>query len=174
MKKVLAVMMTIVMLVSLATVVGATTPNEDLKAFVSGTFKVAGQDVKLSNSELLKVDRFLADNTLTANQVAEFKASVNDTVSYINNTGVKDLADLTTEQKQAVINKASAAADAVGVTFSIDSKNNTIEVYKDGNPIESVSFEKALAKTGGLNVVSLAVVVLAIIAVAGIVAKRVK
>jgi len=172
MKKVLTVMITIVMLVSLVTVVNAATPNEDMRAFLAGSFTVCGSTVKLSDTELVKVDKYLSTHTLTAEQVTDVKAGINDIVTYINNTGVKSVDKLTDAQKQTVLNKASDTAAVLNLTVSYDSKNQTLNVYENNTLVDTVSLTKKLPTTGGQVVMPLAFSVLAIIAIAGIVVRR--
>ena len=175
MKKKLLVFALFVVLISTLTVVNAATPAEDLKAFASQSFTVAGETVKLSDADLVKLDRFLEDNEVTAEQVESIKAKVNETVEYINETGVESLADLTTAQKQTVLAKANEAAQVVGATISYDSADGVIEVYKDSELIESLSTSNALAQTGGQSAVYyVAISVLAIIAVASVIYIRKK
>lgn len=170
MKKKVLVFALFVVLISTLTVVNAATPAEDLKAFASQSFTVAGETIKLSDADLVKIDRFLEENEVTADQVESIKAKVNETVEYINETGVESLADLTTAQKQTVLAKANEAAQIVGATVSYDSANGVVEIYKDGELIDSFSTSSALAQTGGQSAMFyVAISVLAIIAVASVV-----
>ena len=80
------------------------------------------------------------------------------------------MVDLTTAQKQEILAKANDAAQVVGATVSYDSADGVVEVYKDGELIDSLSTSKVLAQTGGQSAMFyVAISVLAIIAVASVV-----
>lgn len=168
MKKVLSIILMLVMGVALTTAVNAVTPNEDLKAFLSGEFTVAGEKMKLSSADLVQVDRYLADNPVTEEQVADIKAKVNDAVEYVNNTGVTDLSKLTTEQKKTVLSKANAAAAVVGLTIDVNTKEGTVFVLSGSDVVVEKSIDDTFKRTGGQEVMPIVILsALAIIAIAG-------
>lgn len=167
MKKVVSIVLMIVMAMTLVTVVNAATPTEDLKAFLSGEFTVLGEKVKLSNSDMVQVERYLENNPVTEAEAESIKSQVNDLVKYINDTDAKSIADLTTAQKNEVLNRANSVASVVGLSVNYDSKEKALSVLSGSNVIFSKSTD--FKRTGGEVMPIVTLSALAIIAVAGVV-----
>lgn len=171
MKKTLTIALLFVLVVMMATTVKATA-TDDLVAFLSKTFTIAGENVSLSSADKVKVERYLEENPVTESEAEAIKAKVNETVDYLNEIGVTDPAKLTTEQKDKVVSLVNEAAAVIDLTVSYNATDKVVSIYKDGKQIDSISFSDTLATTGGNNVAYIIVPAVAIIAIAAAFALR--
>ena len=80
---------------------------------------------------------------------------------------------LTANQKQTLLTKINETASVIGLSVTYDSTDNVAKVYKAGTLIDTVSADTKLVQTGGISIVSIVISCIAIIAVAGIIARRV-
>jgi len=170
MKKVLSIALTVMLVFALATTVKAATPSEDLYAYVSKTFTIAGQEVKLlKEAQLVEVDRYLTQNSITEEQYNTVKTQIDNVVAVMNKAGVTDPRDLKGEDEANVKSYVNTAATALNLKVSYDAKNDTV-IVKDanGNVITELgpdAFVK-LVQTGSTHYEYIAVPAVAIIAVA--------
>lgn len=171
MKKTLTIALLFVLVVMMATTVKATA-TDDLVAFLSKTFTIAGENVSLSSADKVKVERYLEENPVTESEAEAIKAKVNETVDYLNEIGVTDPAKLTTEQKDKVVSLVNEAAAVIDLTVSYNATDKVVSIYKDGKQIDSINFSDTLATTGGNNVAYIIVPAVAIIAIAAAFALR--
>ena len=159
-------MLTLIVLALLIPMVKATTQNE-LQDYILGTHKIAGKDVCLTDENKGKVKKFFSNNTLTDDQATKIKAKIDEGIAFMDKAGVTDLSKLTTAQKKDLINLGKDAAAIAELTLVADSANNTIELYKDGVFIESISINPGiLVQTGTTHYSYIIVPSVAIIAVA--------
>ena len=172
MKKTLTVLLLIVLVMMMATTVQASA-SDDLLAFLSKSFTVAGEKVSLSAADKVKIERYLADNPVTESEASAIEAKVNETVSYLDQTGVSKVEDLTSAQKDKVMSLVNEAAGVIDLTVSYSSADKAFGIYKDGELIDSVSASDALATTGGINVACVVAVVAIIAVAATLVVKKV-
>lgn len=172
MKKTLTIALLFVLVAMTATTVSATA-TDDLVAFLSQTFTVAGEKVQLSATEKVKVERYLAENPVTDEQVVAVKAKVNETIAYVES--IADQEELTDAQKNKLVSLANETASILGLTVSYNATDKAISVYQNGKLVESISLDASLAQTGGINVVYVVLPVVAIIAIAAaLVARKVR
>lgn len=172
MKKTLTIALLVVLVAMTATTVSATA-TDDLVAFLSQTFTVGGEKIQLSAAEKVKVERYLADNPVTDEQVTAVKAKVNETIAYIDE--IADEEELTDAQKNKLISLVNETAAILDLTVSYNATDKAISVYQNGKLVESVSLNNALAQTGGINTVYVVLPVVAIIAIAAaLVARKVR
>ncbi len=165
MKKLLTISILAVMLV-LMTVTGVNaTTNDNL----AETLYNIGSKYGMTKADRVKIERYLADYPVTESEANAIVAKANEAVKVMENAGVTDYTKLTKAQKAQIKSIANEAASIVDVTLAF--KKGSVEIYKNGKLIESVSNNSGkLAYTGNNNVVlvvsSIAVIALASVAVA--------
>lgn len=173
MRKLLTIALLLVVVFALATNVNAATKSE-LSAYLTKTHTVAGEEVSLSESDKVKVERYLSENDVTEEQADKIIAKVDEAIAVMNEAGVSDITKLSKEDKEKLVNIANEAASVLGLTISYDASTKTISIYKDGKLIESTSItsNSKLVQTGSSNIAYIAVPVVAIIAIAMVAAYK--
>ena len=127
MKRKTIFLITILAILFVATTSFAATETELLNK-LKGTYKIAGQNRRLSASEIVQIERYLSENNVTPEQADAVIAKIDETIAYINNTGVKNIKDMSQEQKDEVLGIISDGAAAVNLTVSYDSKDKFLSV----------------------------------------------
>ena len=174
MKKLLTISILVIMILAVATTLVSATTQSELEAYLTKTHTIAGKEVTLTAEQKVKVERYFSENTLTDEQATAIKAKVDEGIALMEEAGVSDPSQLSGSDKTALLNVAKEAAAEAGLTLTLNSNDNTIEIYKDGKLIESASTETGkFVQTGSNNLVFVALAVVAIIAVvATVVIKR--
>ena len=159
MKKTLAGILLCIMLVTLlATTVSAVSTDEMIE-------KVYEMGVKygLTSADKVKMERFFADNPVTEAQADQLVAKAEEAVAIMEEAGVTNIKELTTEQKNQLKTVANEAASIVGVSLVF--KAGAVEIYKDGQLVETITSNNGtLAYTGNTMNIVLVVSSIAIIA----------
>ena len=153
MKKIVSsiVMLAIMLTMFLGTSVNAATTNELVDKIYS-----MGQPYGLTSSDKVRLERFLADNPVTEAEADTLIAKAEEAVAVMENAGVTSVSELTREQKNELQGIAKEAASIVGVNLVF--KAGTVEVYKDGKLIESISNNYGKLAYTGNNISTVAVV----------------
>ena len=153
MKKIVSsiVMLAIVLTMFLGTSVNAATTNELVDKIYS-----MGQPYGLTSSDKVRLERFLADNPVTEAEADTLIAKAEEAVAVMENAGATSVSELTREQKNELQGIAKEAASIVGVNLVF--KAGTVEVYKDGKLIESISNNYGKLAYTGNNISTVAVV----------------
>lgn len=165
MKKLLTISILAVMLV-LMTITGVNaTTNDNL----ADTLYNIGSKYGMTKSDKVKIERYLADNPVTESKANAIVAKANEAAKIMDEAGVTDFSKLSEDKKAEIKSIANQAASIVGVTLTY--KSGSVEIYKDGKLIETVTNNNGkLAYTGNNNIVlvvsSIAVIALASVAVA--------
>lgn len=165
MKKLLTISILAVMLV-LMTVTGVHAATKDNLA---ETLYNMGAKYGMTKADKVKIERYLADNKVTDSQADAIVAKAKEAVKVMEDAGVTDYTKLSADKKAELKTIANQAASIVDVTLVF--KASSVELYKDGKLIETVSNNSGkLAYTGNNNTVlvvsSIAVIALASVAVA--------
>ena len=167
MKKTLAGILLCIMLVTLlATTVSAVSTDEMIE-------KVYEMGVKygLTSADKVKMERFFADNPVTEAQADQLVAKAEEAVAIMEEAGVTNVKELTTEQKNQLKTVANEAASIVGVSLVF--KAGAVEIYKDGQLVETITSNNGtLAYTGNTMNIVLVVSLVAIIALGSAVIAR--
>ncbi len=170
MKRLVSIALVLMLLLGLATTVQAATPSEDLYAYVSKTFTIAGQEVKLlSDADLVKVERYLNENSITEDQYNTIKTQIDKVVAVMDAAGVTDVTKLTGTDEENVKSYVSVAAAALDLTVTYNAKDDSVTILDaSGKVIEQTSTTSVhkLTQTGATHYGYVAVPVVAIIAVA--------
>lgn len=168
MKKTLTIALLMVMLVAVfATVVNATTASE-----LADKLYAKGSKYGVTAADKVKMERFLSENPVTEDQANKLLAKADEAVAVMEASGKTNYKDLTTTEKNKLKTIANEAADVLGVTLTF--KKGSVEIYKDGKLVETVTMNDGkLAYTGNNINTVLVVSSIAIIALAmAVVAKR--
>lgn len=168
MKKVLTISILAVMLVLMVvTGVNATT-NDNL----AETLYNKGAKYGMTSADRVKIERYLADYPVTEAEANAIVAKADEAVKVMEEANVTDYRKLSKEQKAKVKSIANEAASIVNATLVF--KTGSVDIYKDGKLIETVSINAnsgKLAYTGNNNIV-LVVSSIAVIALASVVARK--
>lgn len=159
MKKTLTVVILFVMLVSLlATGVSAVSTDEMIEKVYNMAVPYGA-----TSADKVKMERFFADNPITDEQADQIVAKAEEAVAVMQSAGVTSVKDLTIDQKNQLKSIANEAASIVGVSLVF--KAGTVEIYKDGKLVETLtSSTGTLAYTGNTMNIVLVVSSIAIIA----------
>ena len=159
MKKTLTVVILFVMLVSLlATGVSAVSTDEMIEKVYNMAVPYGA-----TSADKVKMERFFADNPITDEQADQIIAKAEEAVALMQSAGVTSVKDLTVDQKNQLKSIANEAASIVGVSLVF--KAGTVEIYKDGKLVETLtSSTGTLAYTGNTMNIVLVVSSIAIIA----------
>lgn len=165
MKKLLTISILAVMLV-LMTLTGVHAATKDNLA---ETLYNMGAKYGMTKADKVKIERYLADNEVTDSQADAIVAKAKEAVKVMEDAGVTDYTKLSADKKAELKTIANQAASIVDVTLVF--KASSVEIYKNGKLIETVSNNSGkLAYTGNNNTVlvvsSIAVIALASVAVA--------
>lgn len=165
MKKLLTISILAIALVLMAvTGVNATT-NDNL----AETLYNIGAKYGMTKADKVKIERYLADYPVTESEANAIVAKANEAAKVMDEAGVTDFSKLSKDKKAEIKTIANQAASIVGVTLTY--KSGSVEIYKNGKLIETVTNNNGkLAYTGNNNMVlvvsSIAVIALASVAVA--------
>lgn len=153
MKKSLSIALMLIISLSFNLNVNAKTEDE-LLAYLSKTFNIAGVEVKLLDSDIVKVERYLSENDITAENVDKIIGKIDQVVAIMNAEGVSDPLKLNDAKRKEVLNLASEAATYAGASLTYDYTSKVVSIYKDGKLVDTASIKPyKLAQTGSSNTV---------------------
>lgn len=165
MKKILTIAITFVMVAMVAVSSYATTSSE-----LADTLYNKGSKYGMTSADKVKIERYLADNPVTDAEANSIVAKADEAVKVMENAGVTSYKDLTAEQKSELKTIANEAASIAGLTLKFGTAS--VEVYKDGKLIETVTSNNGKLAYTGSNTAIVVVSSLAIIALVAVVAKK--
>ena len=167
MKKLLTISILAVMLV-LMTLTGVNAATNDNLA---ETLYNMGSKYGMTSSDRVKIERYLADYPVTDEEADAIVAKAEEAVAVMEAAGVTNYKDLTAEQKRQLKSIANEAASILGITLVF--KTGSVEIYKDGKLIETVTANDGkLAYTGNSNIVLVVSAIAAIALVSVAVARK--
>lgn len=165
MKKILTIAITFVMVAMVAVSSYATTSSE-----LADTLYNKGSKYGMTSADKVKIERYLADNPVTDAEANSIVAKADEAVKVMENAGVTSYKDLTAEQKSELKTIANEAASVAGLTLKFGT--SSVEIYKDGKLIETVTSNNGKLAYTGSNTAIVVVSSLAIIALVAVVAKK--
>lgn len=126
----------------------------------------------MTSADKVKVERYLADNEVTDEQASAILAKADEAIAIMDAEGTKDVRELSADAKAKIKAIAQETASTIGLTLVFTS--GTVEVYKDGELIDTVTLSNSgkLAYTGNNINVLLVVASVAVIALATTVVVR--
>lgn len=163
MKKIVSLLILFVIAISLATVVNAAKASE-----LPDKLYEMGKPYGMTASHKVKIERYLADNEVTDEQADQIIAKAEEAVQLMKDAGVSRYDDLTEEQKNKMKSIANQAADILGLTLTF--KNGTVEIYKNGKLIDTLS--KAPYTGNNVNTILVVSSVAVIALVAGLAVRK--
>lgn len=159
MKKIISIVVLVVMIAMLAT----TMVNAATNSTLADDLYALGSKYGMTSADKVKIERYLADYPVTDEQANQVLAKAQEAVKVMEDAGATSINDLTIEQKNQLKTIANEAASILGLTLTF--KAGSVEIYKDGKLIETVTATNGkLAYTG--NNVNLVLVVSSVAVVA--------
>ena len=144
--------------------------EEELLAYASKEFDIAGQKVKLEEKYVKEVKRYLDAYDVDATAADTIIKKIDKIVDVMNKANVTKYSKLTVAQKDLVKGYAQEAATATGATVTFSNKTAKV-VGPDGKDFGAFSSKEDFAQTGN-NYMVYALAGVAIIAVASVVGYR--
>jgi len=115
--------------------------KDDLTAYLSQEHTIGGSTFTLSDSQRIQLERYLNSNVVTDSQIVVFKSKIEEIKSVMNIAKITDPAKLNAVDKNKVINLVKDAGISVGVTVTVNSTNNSVELFdKTGAKLDVFSF----------------------------------
>jgi hypothetical protein len=172
MKKLLSIVVMVVMVAMMATtVVNATTTDE-----LADKLYEMGAKYGVTSADKVKIERYLAENPVTESEANQIVSKAEEAIAVMDEAGVTDVTKLTDAQKEKVKTIANEAASVIDVSLVF--KADSVEIYKDGKIIETVTSDNGkLVYTGNtinmtVIISSIAVIALALTATVVVVRKK--
>lgn len=157
---------------SFMTISNAATKDE-LLAAATKKYTVAGQEVGLSESDIVKVKRYLSENTISEQNADAIIKQIDAAVNLMNREGTADISKLSKAKKEDLLNIAKNVASLAGASLTYDAKDKAILIYKDGKLYDSISTSSYTKFTqSGSNNMIYVVIATAIIAIVGVAGYR--
>lgn len=147
MKKTLFVLSLMLCLILVSSSVFAAS-KQDVLNYAKGTYIVGGNSVKLSNSDIVKIERFLNENSLTETQLDTTLANMKTFITILQDAKTTDYTKLSNADKDRLINLMNSTASTLGLTLNIDNNSGVISIYQNGKLLEQFSVDKTLQFTG--------------------------
>lgn len=168
MKKILSVLTLIIMVAMLATTSVFATTNDELPQALLDI----GSKYGMTSADKVRIERYLSDYPVTDEQANQLVEKANEIAKVMDDAGKTNISDLTSDELSQIKTIANEAASIVDVTLKFSS--NTVEIYKDGKRIETITNNDGkLAYTGNNVNVALVVSSIAVVALAaGIIVRK--
>lgn len=173
--------LSMIALMAVLFLVGATNTNalteSELKAKLSQTITVDGKEVKLSNDNLVLIDRYLKENEISSEDADYIASRVDEAIEIIKENKITDLSNINGSAKSELKSLVTAVSKNTDVKATIT--DGKITVYNtDGKVFTTVSAttsNNTIIKQTGANV-SLIVTISAVVIAAGayVVVRQVK
>lgn len=132
MKKVLKITLIVAILLLCSITVTYATTNSELLAYVTKDFVIAGDTVRLSDADALKVKKYLDAYPVTSDEADKIIAKVDEAVALMEAAGVSDPYKLSKDQKNKLLTIFQEAAAIAGATITYNSADKTVDIYVDG------------------------------------------
>lgn len=102
----------------------------------------------VTESDKVRAERYVTENPVTDEQANQIYEKIKEAVQVLEDAGETDVTKLNKEQKQKILSICQEAANVIGLTLTY--KNGTVEIYKDGKKIDTITFAngKLLVYTG--------------------------
>ena len=170
MKKTLAILGTVLLVLALLTTVANAATEEELANFVKQPHKIAGQTKQITAEQKVEVDRFLDTHEVTDAQADSVIAKIKEGIAIMDKAGTADLDKLKTADKTELTNIAKEVAKILNLKLKINSSAKRVEIYENGTFLTSVPYgDDGLAKTGANYLPYVVASVIAIFAVATVI-----
>ena len=170
MKKTLAILGTIVLVLVLLTTVAKAATTQDVIDFLSQPHKFGNTTKQISAGKKKSLEQFLTvDRPITETEANAILTNAKAAIAVMNNAGTADLEKLSKADYAQVKSYVEQTEAALGdVEFKIDTKNNIVVPYVNGVAKAPLPYGDDLANTGDNYTAYIVASVLAIFAVATI------
>lgn len=166
-------MLTIVTLIVMIMMVGITVVNAATSSSLANDVYTLGAKYGMTSGDRVKMERYLTDYPVSDADANAILSKAQQADDIMKAAGVTDFKKLTSAQQNQLKTLANEAASIAGVTLEF--KSGSLEVYKDGKLIESISSSNGkLAYTGNNINIALVISSIAVIALAATVVIRKK
>lgn len=128
-----------------------------------------GSQYGMKESDKLRIEKYLSEYPLSDTECNDILSSAQEASQIMKDNNTTDYHSLPADVKAELRALANDAASIAGVT--LDFKSDSIDVYKDGKLIDSVTSKGTLPYTGNNNIV-LVVSSIAVIALVAVVARK--
>lgn len=149
MKKLFSTMLIVVMaMFMLGTVSNATTKNE-LKDYMTTEKEIAGSRVVIREADKVKLERFFEQTEITDAQAQEIKDLIDSAIAFMAEDGANQPNAMSTKAKrQQLLGYAQKAAAILGLTVSYDATESRLDVYRNGEFVDSLYWSVIPETTG--------------------------
>ena len=128
--------------------------EEELLDYMSKEFQVAGKEVKLADSDILKIERYLSEYEVSSSNCDTIIAKIDEVIKIMNKENVSDPTKLSKAKRQEVLTILQEAATSAGASLTYDNTKKVVSIYRDGKLIEEASIKPyKLAQTGTNNTI---------------------
>lgn len=172
MKKTLKIVLIFAILLFCNVTVANAATNEEVIAYATKSFDVNGKSVSLKAADKVKVQRYLEQNPVSAEEGEQIIAKINEGVNLLRTENVTDPSKLSSAKKQELLSIGQQAAKIAGAELTYDAQSNAVSIYKDGVLIDQATTTDALVQTGSetnYSYIVYAIAGVAVIAIAGFV-----
>ena len=165
MKRITLILIVLILLVMPTLVLASS--NQDIINYMNRTFTIGGQSWTLPASDRVQIERYLAQNTLTSEQVDSLLGYAREIESILQAAGTTDHTRLTDAQRRAIGDKLVAMGNLLGLRVAIDWVNGTI-VVTDANGNTVFVSGRAFKGTGSDAMMAVGVLAASVIAIGGL------
>ena len=166
--------LTILIVVSFVTISNAAT-KEELLNHITRTYTIAGEQIKISNSDYVKVERYFSKYPVDEQTADKIITKINEVVSLMNNEGISNPYKLKKEKKKELLNIAQDVAILTGATLTYNTKDKSVTVYRDGKLQDVIylgSESSTFRATGNNNMLFIISSLTVVIALATVISYR--
>lgn len=145
----------LVLVISLFGIINVEAKTEsELISYMSKTFIVAGEKINLTQSDILKLERYLSEYDISSDNIDKIIEEVDNIIAILNKAGVTDPTKLNTNDSEKVLSIAQNAAKLAGASLTYNATNQVISIYRDGKLFDTSSIKPyKLAQTGESNTI---------------------
>ena len=149
--------------------------EEELLDYMSKEFQVAGKEVKLADSDILKIERYLSEYEVSSSNCDTIIAKIDEVIKIMNKENVSDPTKLSKAKRQEVLTILQEAATSAGASLTYDNTNKVVSIYKDGKLIDTASVNNyKLAQKGTNNTIYFVIAGMALVAGGAVAYKKLK
>lgn len=151
-RKILSVIVTTMLLIvgvfSMTTESKATTQKE-LEEYFYEEHTISGVTYIIRDTDKVKLQKFFNENNLTDEQATKIKELFDKAMNLMNTDGAAEPNKISTQAKKTeLISYAQEIASILGYTVSYDATETRLDIYKDGNLIDSLFWGVTPSKDG--------------------------
>lgn len=162
---------TIAILFVMVAMVATTTVNAMGSADLANKLYAIGEKYGLTSADKVRIERYFNQYPATDAEAEQLIAKANEAAKVMDAENVTDITKLSANGKEQLKTIATEAAKVVNATVKFNAKS--IEVYKDGKLVETITLSNGkLAYTGNSVNAILVVSSVAIIALVAVVTRK--